>query len=184
MLDSSKAAARLAAGAITLAAALWAQAVPADVTADFAVVVAPQAATVFQGETRTVNVLFARSGGFSSEVTLGVIGVPDGVRAEFSPSSTATSSQLTLAASSTASAGSTTVIVSATGGGLTRYAALPVDVEAGGSAAVAGSGDGGAAQPGGCASAGGGGAGDLGALGLLALLLARAGRRRAAARCA
>jgi pseudomonalisin len=86
---------------------------------------APTAATNLSvGSTATVPVSITPSGGFNSNVTLSVSGLPSGVTGAFSPASVngtaANTSNLTLAASQSANAGAFSVTVTAAGGGITK----------------------------------------------------------------
>ena len=74
--------------------------------------------------------------GFSGSVTLSASGLPSGVTAAFSPSSTSTTSTLTLTASSSAATGTATVTVTGVSGSLTHTAAISLAVNAGGGTAT------------------------------------------------
>src|SRR5260370_26168967 len=68
--------------------------------------------------------------GFSGSVGLSASGVPSGVTATFSPTSTASASVLTLAASSTAATGTFPVTVTGTSGSLSHTATLSLTANA------------------------------------------------------
>lgn len=86
------------------------------------------------GSSASLPVSVTPSGGFNSNVTLSVSGLPSGVTAAFSPATVsgtaAAASSLTLTAAQTAKTGTFSVTLTATGGGLTRTAAMSVAVTA------------------------------------------------------
>ena len=67
-------------------------------------------------------------GGFTGSVSLAVSGLPSGVTASFSPSSTTGTSVLTLTASSSAATGTTYVTVTGTSGDVTASITIPMTV--------------------------------------------------------
>ena len=81
----------------------------------------PSAATlsVAQGASGTDTITVTDVSPFTGSVALAATGMPTGVTASFSPTSSATSSVLTLTASSTAAAGTYTITVTGTSGTLT-----------------------------------------------------------------
>src|SRR5206468_9754897 len=62
----------------------------------------PGSLAILQGATSTSTITITPLNGFNSSVSLSASGLPSGVTASFNPTSTASSSTLTLAASSTA----------------------------------------------------------------------------------
>ena len=82
------------------------------------------------GGNASVNVSAAATGGFTSAVSLSVVGLPAGVSAAFTPTSILTSgmSVLKLTAASSAHSGSYPVTAVATGGGLTKTVSLTVSI--------------------------------------------------------
>jgi subtilase family serine protease len=88
------------------------------------------AVTVKRGGNGTTAVTVNPTNGFSPSVALAASGLPTGVTATFSPSSTTGSSTMTLAANSTAAVGQTTVTVTGTSGSLKRSVSLVLNVTA------------------------------------------------------
>jgi hypothetical protein len=102
-------------------------------TPDFSVSANPASLTINRGASGTSTITITRSGGFTGGVAFSASGLPGGVTASFSPSSTSgTSSALTLTASSAATLGSSTITVTGTGGGLTRATSIILTVNGGG----------------------------------------------------
>ena len=108
-------------------------------TPDFALSASPTAASVIQGSTTTDTITITSSNGFSGSVALSASGLPSGVTASFSPSSTTGTSTMTLTASSTATTGTKTVTITGTSGALshTTSIALTVNAVGGGGAQTA-----------------------------------------------
>lgn len=99
---------------------------------DFSLSASPTSLSVAQGASGTSTISITRTGSFSGSVAFTASGLPSGVTASFSPSSTTgTSSVLTLSASSTATAGATTVTVTGTSGSLSHTAAIALTVTTG-----------------------------------------------------
>jgi uncharacterized membrane protein len=100
----------------------------------------PGGATVQQGQNTTVAVSLARSGGFSSGVTLSVEGAPAGVTSSFSPNpATGTDATLTITVGAGVSPGTYSLTVRGTASGLTDRTAtfsLVVTSSGGGSSNV------------------------------------------------
>jgi subtilase family serine protease len=91
----------------------------------------PSSVTITQGgaggtSTITVNDL----NGFTGAVSLAASGLPSGVTAVFTPTSTTTTSSLTLTASSTATTGAATVTITGTSGTLVATTTLALTVSA------------------------------------------------------
>jgi glucuronoarabinoxylan endo-1,4-beta-xylanase len=94
---------------------------------------APSASTlsVTQGSSATDTITVTDVGGFTGSVTFTASGMPSGVTAAFSPTSSTTSSVLTLTASSTATTGGpVTVTVTGTSGSTTATTTIALTVKA------------------------------------------------------
>jgi hypothetical protein len=104
---------------------------PGASTPDFSLSASPSSLVVTRGASVTSTITITRTGGFTGSVAFSASGLPAGVTATFSPTSTAGSSvMLTFAASATATAGPATVTVTGTGGGLTRTTPIGLTVSA------------------------------------------------------
>ncbi|MGA2653588.1 MAG: glycoside hydrolase family 6 protein [Terracidiphilus sp.] len=90
----------------------------------------PSASTVSitQGGTATDTITVTDAGGFTGSVSFAVTGLPSGVTASFSPTSSTSSSVLTLTASSTATIGGATVTVTGTSGSTTASTTFALTV--------------------------------------------------------
>src|SRR5712692_3586796 len=98
---------------------------------NFSLSASPSSLTVTQGASGTSTITVAPLNGFTGSVGLAASGVPSGVTATFSPTSTTGTSTLTLAASSTAATGTSTVTVTGTSGTtLSHTATLSLTVNA------------------------------------------------------
>jgi subtilase family serine protease len=97
---------------------------------DFSLNASPASQTVTAGGGTTYSVSVAPSSGFSSSVALSASGLPAGVTASFSPTSTTTSSTLTIATTAAAAAGSYTVTITGTSGSLTHSTTVTLVVQA------------------------------------------------------
>jgi subtilase family serine protease len=86
--------------------------------------------TVPRAGSGSITISVAGASGFSGTVGLGVSGLPSGVTAAFSPSSTTGKSSLTLNAGSTATAGMATVTVTGVSGTLTSTTTIVLTVTA------------------------------------------------------
>jgi phospholipase C len=98
-------------------------------TPDFTLSASPSSLTIKQGgsgvsSTITVN----PADGFSGSVSLSVSGVPSGVTASFNPTSTSTTSTLTLIAAGNAPTGAATITVTGASGSLTHQTAVSLSV--------------------------------------------------------
>ena len=87
--------------------------------------------SVAQGASTTDTISVTPAGGFSGSVSFAATGLPSGVTASFSPTSSTTSSVLTLAASSTATAGTSTVTITGTSGSLSASTTIALTVTSG-----------------------------------------------------
>jgi xyloglucan-specific exo-beta-1,4-glucanase len=103
--------------------------VTAPATPHYTLSASPATLSVARGASGTSQVAIARVNGFTSGVAFSASGLPSGVTAAFSPTSTTGNSvTLTLTASATATLGAATVTVSGTGGGLTRTTPVALTV--------------------------------------------------------
>ena len=87
---------------------------------DFALRKPGDGVSVPRGRSATTTLTVSRRGNFRSSVSLSVSGVPPGVTASFSPTSTSTTSKLTLTADDSAKLGTSTVTILGTSGGLSH----------------------------------------------------------------
>jgi hypothetical protein len=90
----------------------------------------PSASTlsILQGTSGTDTITVKDIGGFTGSVAFTAAGMPNGVTAAFNPTSSATSSVLTLTASSTATTGAFTITVTGTSGSTTASTAFTLSV--------------------------------------------------------
>ncbi|HEY5810265.1 MAG TPA: endo-1,4-beta-xylanase [Povalibacter sp.] len=96
---------------------------------NYALSAAPASLTVNRGASGTTTISLARTGGFTGSVAFSLSGLPSGVSASFSPSSTTgNSAVLTLNASSTATLGAATLTVTGTSGSLSRTTSVALTV--------------------------------------------------------
>jgi subtilase family serine protease len=96
--------------------------------AGFTLTANPAGLTIVQGSQETSTITIIPSNGFSGSVTFSAAGLPNGVTAAFSPSSSTGSSTLTLAASATAATGTVTVMITGKSGTLANTAVLSLTV--------------------------------------------------------
>ena len=99
---------------------------------DFSLSASPSNVGVNQGASATTTVSVAPQNGFSSTVTFSASGLPAGVTASFSPTSSAASSALTLTASSGATTGAKAVTITGTSGSLSHSTTVNLTVNAAG----------------------------------------------------
>lgn len=97
---------------------------------DFSLSAFPTGVTITQGTAGGSTVTITPTNGFAGNVTLSSWGLPSGVTASFNPSTTATTSALTLTASATAATGNFTVTISGASGNLTRTTTVSLTVNA------------------------------------------------------
>jgi subtilase family serine protease len=91
----------------------------------------PSSLTITQGGSGGTSTITVHDvGGFTGSVSLAASGLPSGVTAVFSPTSTTSTSTLTLTASSTATTGTSTVTITGTSGTLVASTTLALTVSA------------------------------------------------------
>jgi subtilase family serine protease len=96
----------------------------------FTLSAAPASVTLTPGgASGTSTITVTPSGGFTGSVTFTTSALPSGVTASFNPTSSTTSSVLTLTASSTATAGKTAVTITGTSGSTTATVQLKLAVQ-------------------------------------------------------
>jgi len=95
---------------------------------DFSLAASPTSASVTQGSNVGDTITVSPLNGFTGSVALSASGLPAGVTASFSPSSTTGTSTLTLSASSTATTGTSTATITGTSGSLTHTTTLSLTV--------------------------------------------------------
>ena len=114
-------------GLIDAEAALAELAAPAR--PDFALALSPATVSLTAGTDADIQVVLSRSGGFDSQVSFSVAGLPDGLSASFTPSATTgDSARLTLRAEAGLE-GEYALSVEGSGGGVNRTVSLSVVVE-------------------------------------------------------
>jgi hypothetical protein len=96
----------------------------------FSLSAAPASVSVKPGATATAKITVSPLNGFSGSVALSASGLPSGVTASFSPSSTTATSTLTLTASSSALGGTSSVTVTGASGSVKNTLTLSVTVQA------------------------------------------------------
>ena len=97
-------------------------------TTGFTLSSAPNALNVAQSGSNSTTVTVTPTGGFANSVSLSASGLPGGVTAQFTPSSTASTSSLVLTASATATTGAATITITGTSGSLTETSTLNLNV--------------------------------------------------------
>ena len=102
--------------------------VNAKVTTGFTLSPSASSLTVKQGSSGTDTITVTDVGGFTGSVAFTASGMPSGVTAAFSPTSSATSSVLTLTATSTATTGAFTITVTGTSGSTTATTTFTLNV--------------------------------------------------------
>ncbi len=96
----------------------------------FALSAAPSVLGLNQGASATSTVTVTPEYGFTGSVNLSISGLPSGVTASFSPTSTTGPSTLTLTASSTATGGTSTLTITGTSGNITQTTTLSLTIHA------------------------------------------------------
>ena len=96
---------------------------------DFALRASSDNISVLKGRSATTSVSVTRRGNFRSKVAFNVSGLPKGVTAEFSPTSSERTTKMTLTADNSAKLATSTITISGTSGGISRMvtAALTVN---------------------------------------------------------
>jgi len=89
----------------------------------------PSALALTQGQKVSTTITVAPSGGFSGDVGFTSSGLPKGVTATYTPTTTTGTTSLTLTASSTASVGTSTVIIKGTSGSLSATTSVALTVK-------------------------------------------------------
>ena len=105
---------------------------PGSGSANFALSAAPGTVSASQGASATTTITETPSGGFTGSVALSASGLPSGVSAAFSPTSTTSTSTLTLNVASTAATGTYAITVTGTSGTLSHTATVNLTVLAAG----------------------------------------------------
>jgi len=95
---------------------------------NFSIAVSPSSLTVLQAGSATATVTITGQNSFSGSVALSASGLPSGVTASFSPTSTTATSTLTLAAAIGATTGPATVTITGVSGSLTHTTTLALTV--------------------------------------------------------
>jgi hypothetical protein len=99
-------------------------------TADFSLAASPSSLTVAQSNSASSSVAVTGTNGFSSSVSFSASGLPSGVTAAFSPTSSASGTTVTFTASSTATTGAKAVTITGTSGSLTHTTTITLTVSA------------------------------------------------------
>jgi len=102
-------------------------------SADYTLSASPSSLSVTRGANGTSTITVAPTGGFTGSVAFSASGLPSGVTAAFSPTSSTTSSTLTLTASSTATTGTSTVTITGASGSISHTTTISLTVNASGS---------------------------------------------------
>ncbi len=95
----------------------------------FQLAATPSAVTVGANATTSSTILVTPEYGFTGNVSLSISGLPSGVTASFSPTSTSGSSTLTLTGSSSVTPGASTLTVTGTSGSLTVTTSITLTVQ-------------------------------------------------------
>ena len=106
---------------------------PAPPSPNFSLSTSLSSMTMTQGTSSTNTITITPQFGFNGNVSLSVSGLPAGVTASFNPSTTGTTSTLTLTAAGTAAVGTFPVPITGTSGSLTNTATISLIVNAQGS---------------------------------------------------
>ena len=102
-------------------------------TPDFTLSASPTSGSVAQGSSGVLTANISRLNGFTGSVAFTASGLPSGVTASYSPSSTTgNSSTLTLTASGSATVGTSTVTITGTSGSLVRTTTFGLTITASG----------------------------------------------------
>jgi endoglucanase len=119
-------------GALTPATTTIALTVGPSNAGSFTLSASPATLSTARGASATDTIRVTDTGGFSGSVSFTATGLPSGVTASFAPTSSTSSSVLTLTASSTATTGGpVTVTVTGTSGSLTASTSIALTITAG-----------------------------------------------------
>jgi hypothetical protein len=97
---------------------------------NFTLSASPTSLNFIQGASGTTTITVSTQNGFNGSVSLLASGLPSGVTASFNPSSTSSTSILTLKAGSTAATGTVTVTITGTSGNLSNGTTISLTVTA------------------------------------------------------
>ncbi len=97
-----------------------AKAVGGTASPDFAVTITPSSRTVTRGNSASYTVSITPANGFSGAVALSSTGLPTGISASFTPSSTSTTSTMLVTTTNATAATTHSIPVTATSGAMTR----------------------------------------------------------------
>jgi subtilase family serine protease len=106
---------------------------PAAPTENFALSASPNSLAITQGTNGFATITISPQNGFSGTVSLSATGLPSGVSASFNPSSTTTTSSLTIGVSATAATGTASITITGTSGTLTHQTTLTLTINPAGS---------------------------------------------------
>jgi hypothetical protein len=101
---------------------------PGTPTADFGLSPSPSSVSINQGASTTTKITVVPTNGFSGNVSFTASGLPAGVTATFSPTSSTASTTLTLTASASATTGPATVSITGTSGTLSHATSVSLTV--------------------------------------------------------
>lgn len=116
----------------TTASTTIALTVNAKPAAGFTMTPSASSLSITEGKTATDTITVTDTGGFTGSVTFAATGLPNGVTASFSPTTSTSSSVITLTASSSATTGSVTVTIKGTSGSATASTTIVLAVNASG----------------------------------------------------
>ncbi len=97
---------------------------------NFTLSASPTSLTIQRGASGNSTITVTPQNGFNSNVSFSASGLPNGVTASFNPSSTASTSKMTLTAGSTAATGTVTVTVTGSSGNLSNATTISLTVKA------------------------------------------------------
>src|SRR5439155_46856 len=99
-------------------------------TPDFALSASPSSQAVTQGGSTSYNVTISPTGGFASQVTLSVSGLPSGANGSFAPNPATASSTLSVTTSTSTLPGGYTLTITGVSGSLTHTVTVALTVVA------------------------------------------------------
>jgi len=103
---------------------------PINAGGDFSLSANPTSLSIAQAAHKTTTITITDLNSFTGSVALSASGLPSGVTASFSPTSTAKTSVLTLTASNIATVGTSTITIIGTSGSLNHVLAFPLTITA------------------------------------------------------